>query len=93
MSTEVFVESKEVVPQGHFTSKYALEEIVELKQKGAEHFMAKVMGVVFEVNQKSPLYVLRRPDGIIVHTNEEELCIRGVDYEVDESLSDEASGD
>jgi len=70
----------EEIKKGVFESKYSLDEIVELKMKGAEHFMGQVKYVVFDSG--SIMYGVRRIDGIMININENELCIRGIDYEL-----------
>ena len=67
----------EFVPTGAFNSRYALGEIVELKQEGSD-FMGKVLAVQFEEGVE-PSYVVRRIDGAVIAFRESELCIKGVD--------------
>lgn len=70
---------REFVPTGAFNSKYAIGEIVEMKQEGSS-LIGRVVSVHF-VEGGEPQYSVRRLDGALVGVNESELCIRSVDYE------------
>ncbi len=65
--------------QGRFLSKYDLGEIVSLKiDKSELKTLSSVLAVIF--SKKETSYYCRRTDGIVFHAEEDELCIRGLDY-------------
>lgn len=76
----------EEIKKGEFTSKYSLGEIVEMKQavnrKEAIGFSAEVRAVIFATDEQ-PAYFVRHWDGRMLQFQEGELCVLGVDYDVD----------
>jgi len=78
-------DSIEEVKKGEFTSKYALADIVELKlqQPGSPMFVAQVRAIIFSLDEVAPIYLCRRTDGVMLNLAESEICIRGVDYEIE----------
>lgn len=71
------------IEPGQFICKYTLGEIVEMKQTSSG-FLGKVLAVTFYEDAKYPLYCVRRVDGVVITLSEHELCIRGVDHEIEE---------
>ncbi len=74
----------EEIKKGEFTSKYALGEIVEMKQGAtrteARGFSAEVRAVIFALDEQ-PAYLVRHWDGRMLQFQENELCVLGVDFE------------
>jgi len=73
----------EEIKTGEFTSKYSLGEIVEMKMEGAGGFVGQVNAITFCIDSLCPAYHIRRVDGMQVTMAESEICIRGVDYDID----------
>ena len=69
------------IRNGQFTSKYALGEIVEMKNERSDIF-AEVRGIVFSLDGE-PSYFVRHYDGRMLQLAESEICIKGVDYNPD----------
>lgn len=70
----------EPVKAGTFACRYALGEIVEMKQHAADMFCGQVKAVTF-CEDSPPQYLVRRTDGVLLGFSETELCVMGVDYE------------
>ena len=65
-----------------FSSKYAIGDLLNMKLPHS-FFCGEVVAITFD-RCDGTVYHLRRPDGSLVLLHERELCIRGVDHDVDE---------